>query len=75
MNSGADANAPRDTLYFTYDFAQRKGDQELSISQLLRTFCCDSVRVKPALANRLEEPKVRGRHLAIDKDSEGEILE
>jgi hypothetical protein len=27
------------------------------------------------LANGLEEPKVRGRHLAIDEDSEGEILE
>jgi hypothetical protein len=27
------------------------------------------------LANGLEQPKVRGRHLAVDEDSEGEILE
>jgi hypothetical protein len=31
--------------------------------------------VKPALAEGLESPKVRGRHFAIDEDSEAGILE
>jgi hypothetical protein len=31
--------------------------------------------MKAALANRLELPKVRGRHPAIDEGSEAEILE
>jgi hypothetical protein len=32
-------------------------------------------RVRAAFANGLEKLKSRGHHLAVDKDSEGEILE
>jgi hypothetical protein len=62
-------------IYSIYDFAQRKDDQELSVNQLSRTFRCRPSRIKTSLANWLEEPKVRDRHLAVDEDSEGEILE
>jgi hypothetical protein len=61
-------------IYFIYDFAQRKGDQELLVNQLSRKFGCCPVRVKAALANELEEPKVRGHHFAVDEDSEGKML-
>jgi hypothetical protein len=63
-----------DPLYFVDDFAQRNGNQELSVSQFSRAFGCRQVRVKTTLANRLEEPKVRDRHLAVDEDSKREIL-
>jgi hypothetical protein len=62
-------------IYFIHDFAQRKGDQELSVSQLSRKFGYCPACVKTILANELEEPKLRDHHLAIDEDSEGEILE
>jgi hypothetical protein len=62
-------------IYFIYDFAQRKGDKELSVSQFSRAFWCRPVRVKAALSNTLEELKAHDRHLAVDEDSGEEILE
>jgi hypothetical protein len=53
-------------IYFIYDFTQRKSGQELSVSQLSREFGCRLACVKATLANGLEEPRVPGRHLAID---------
>jgi hypothetical protein len=61
-------------IYFVHDFAQRNGDRVLSVCQLSRAFGCDAGRVKTALANRLNELKVRGRHFAFDDDSEIELL-
>jgi hypothetical protein len=52
-----------------------KSDQELSVSELSKAFECCPARVKAALANKLEELKVRGRYLAVDEDSEKEVLE
>jgi hypothetical protein len=61
-------------IYFIYDFAQRKGDQELSISKLSKVFECRTDHVKTALANGLEESKVCNLDLAFDEDSEKQIL-
>jgi hypothetical protein len=57
------------------DFAQRNDGQDLSIYQLSRAFGCDAGRVKAALENDLNDPKVRGRHFAFDDESEIQILE
>jgi hypothetical protein len=62
-------------IHFIYDFVHRKGNQELSISQFSRAFRYRPAGIKAALVNRFEESKVRGRDLAVDEDSEGEILE
>jgi hypothetical protein len=62
-------------IHFIYDFVHRKGNQELSVSQFSRVFRYRPARVKVTLVNRLEELKVRDRDLAVDEDSEGEILE
>jgi hypothetical protein len=58
-----------------HNFAQREGNQILSIMQLSRTFECQPTRVKAALDNRLEAPKVCDRHIAVDENSEAAILE
>jgi hypothetical protein len=57
------------------NFAQREGNQALSIMQLSRAFGCQSIRVRATLDNGLEVRKVRGRYMAIDENSEAEILE
>jgi hypothetical protein len=62
-------------IYFVHDFALRNNHPELSTRQLSRAFGCDIQRVKAALENGLNEPKVRGRHFAFDDDSEVQILE
>jgi hypothetical protein len=62
-------------ICFVQNFAQREGNQTLSIMQVSSAFGYQPIRVKAALNNRLEEPKVRDRHMAIDKNSEVEILE
>jgi hypothetical protein len=62
-------------IYFVHDFAQRNGDWVLSVCQFSSAFGCDAGRVKAALANGLNEPKVRGCHFVFDDDSEIEILE
>jgi hypothetical protein len=61
-------------ICFVDHFARETTGQELSVSQLARAFGCYPTRVKSALANEFEEPKRRGRHMAFDDDSEGEIL-
>jgi hypothetical protein len=61
-------------MCFVANFARETAGQELSENQLARTFECHSTRVKADLADRFEEPKIRGRHSAFDDDSEGEIL-
>jgi hypothetical protein len=43
--------------------------------QLSRVSECQPTRIKAALDNRLEALKVRGRHMAVDENSEAEILE
>jgi hypothetical protein len=46
------------------------------VSQLSRIFRCDVARErKEPLATGLKDPKICGRHLAFDEDSEGGILE
>jgi hypothetical protein len=62
-------------IYFVHDFAKWNGDRVLSVHQFSRVFGCDAGRVKAALANGLNEPKLRGRHFAFSDDSETEILE
>jgi hypothetical protein len=62
-------------IYFVADFAQCECHQELSVWQLAQLFDCKSDRFKAALANRLEDRKVRDRHLAFDEISETEILD
>jgi hypothetical protein len=46
-----------------------------SINQISNAFGRSPFRVKAALANGLEPPKVRGRHSAIDEGSEADILQ
>jgi hypothetical protein len=62
-------------IYFVADFVQRECHQELSIRQLAQLFDCKSDRVKEALANGLEDPKIRSRCLAFDENSEMKILD
>jgi hypothetical protein len=62
-------------ICFAQNFFQREAIQTLSINRLSREFGCPPSRVKEALANGLEPPKVRGCHFAIDEDSEVGILE
>jgi hypothetical protein len=62
-------------ICFVKNFSQREANQMLSINQLSRAFGCPPSRVKAALANGLEPPKVRGCHLAINESSETGILE
>jgi hypothetical protein len=62
-------------ICFVQDFAQREANHTLSIHQLSKAFECQPGRVKAALENGLEPPKVRGRHFAFDDDSEAEILD
>jgi hypothetical protein len=57
------------------NFAQRESNQKLSIMQFSRAFGYQPIRVKAPLNNRFEARKVRGRHMAIDENSEIEILE
>jgi hypothetical protein len=62
-------------IYFVHDFALRNGNPELSPHQLSTAFGCSLTRVKAALDNGLNDPKVRGRHFAFDDDSEVQILD
>jgi hypothetical protein len=62
-------------IYIVHDFALRNGNPELSPRQFSRAFGCSLTRVKAALDNGLNDPKLRGRHFAFDDDSEVEILD
>jgi hypothetical protein len=62
-------------IYCVNEFSRRELNQELSTRQLSRAFGCDGARIKAVLANRLDDLKICGRHLAFDGDSEDEILE
>jgi hypothetical protein len=57
------------------DFSQREANQTLSLNQLSRAFGYPPSRVKSALANGMEPPKVRGHHFPIDQGSEAGIME
>jgi hypothetical protein len=61
-------------ICFVAHFARKITGQELLVSQLARAFGCHPIRVKVALANEFDETKSRGRYMAFDEDSEGEIL-
>jgi hypothetical protein len=58
-----------------HNFIQREGNQTLSIMQISRVFGRQPIRVKIVLDNGLDAPKVRDRHMAVDENSEAEILE
>jgi hypothetical protein len=62
-------------ICFVHDFALRNGDPELSPRQLSRAFGCSVTRLKAALDNGLNDPKVHDRHFAFDGDSEVQILD
>jgi hypothetical protein len=62
-------------IFFVKDLAQRNDRKHFSIHQLSRAFGCDAGRVKAALENGLNDPKLRGRHFAFDEESEIQILE
>jgi hypothetical protein len=47
---------------------------EISIGGLMRTFNCSRHAVQSALPNGLNEPKSRGRHWAVDAESDANIL-
>jgi hypothetical protein len=62
-------------ICFVQNFSEREANHTLSTNQISKAFGCSPSRVKAALVNGLEPPKVRGRHPAIDEGSETEILE
>jgi hypothetical protein len=62
-------------IYFVHDFALRNGNPELSPRQLSRAFGCSLTRVKAALNNGLNDPKVRDRHFAFNDNSDVQILD
>jgi hypothetical protein len=62
-------------ICFVQNFSEREANHTLSTNQLSKAFGCSLSRVKAALANGLEPPKVRGIHPAIDEGSEAEIRE
>jgi hypothetical protein len=62
-------------ICFVQNFSEREVNHTLSTNQLSKEFGCSPSRVKVALVNELDPPKVRGRHPAIDEGSEAEILE
>jgi hypothetical protein len=47
---------------------------EISIGSFMRAFNCSSSAVHSALANALSPPKSRGCHLAVDAESDANIL-
>jgi hypothetical protein len=62
-------------ICFLQNIAQREGNEKLSIIQISTAFGSQSIRVKAPLDDRLEAPTVRDRHIAVDQNSEAEILE
>jgi hypothetical protein len=62
-------------IRFVQNFSEREANRTLSTNQLSKAFGCSPSRVKAALANGLDPPKVCGRHPAFDEGLEAEILE
>jgi hypothetical protein len=60
---------------FVQKFSEREANHTLSTNQLSNAFGYSLFCVNAALANRLDQPKVRERHPGIDEDSKAEILE
>jgi hypothetical protein len=56
-------------------FFRTRGEPHIINQSALESIRVFAIPVKAALANRLEPPKVRGRHPPIDEGSEAEILE
>jgi hypothetical protein len=56
------------------DWAGAELGIEISIRGLMRAFNCSRHAVQSALANGLNEPKSLGRHIAVDAESDANIL-
>jgi hypothetical protein len=61
-------------IFFIADWARAELGIEISIGGLMRAFNCSRRAVQSVLANGLNEPKSRGRHLALDAESDANIL-
>jgi hypothetical protein len=61
-------------LCYLVNWARTESKTESSIGSLMRAFNYSRCAVRSALANRLNPPKSRGRHLAVDAESDANIL-
>ena len=61
-------------IFYIVTWARAEFGIELSIGALMRAFNCSRCAVQSALANGWAEPKSRGRHPAVDEESDANIL-
>ena len=61
-------------IVYLVNWARTERRTEISIGSLMRAFDCSRCAVRSALANGLNPPKSRGRHLAVHPDSDANIL-
>lgn len=61
-------------IFYIYTWASEQLGIQISRGSLRRAFNCSQSTVSAALQNGFDEPKPRGRHLAINAESEADIL-
>jgi hypothetical protein len=61
-------------IFYLVNSAHTERRTEISIESLMRAFNCSRSAIHSALANGLSPPKSRSRHLAVDAESDENIL-
>jgi hypothetical protein len=61
-------------IFHLVNWARPERRTEIAIGSLMRAFNCSRSAVHSALANGLSPPKSRGRHFAVDAESDANIL-
>jgi hypothetical protein len=61
-------------IFYIVDWARTHLEIDPTIGSLERAFNCSRHAIHSALANGLSEPRSRGRHLAVNAESEANIL-
>jgi hypothetical protein len=61
-------------MFYLVNRARTERQTEISIRSLMRAFNCSHSAVESALANGLNPPTSRDRHLAVDAESDANIL-
>jgi hypothetical protein len=57
------------------DIAELRHNIPVSINPLMKAFACQRSRVQAALAQGMDEPGQRGKHIGVDQVREQQILD